>query len=167
MYHVAGWVVAFLPTALVGGATVVPEIGFDVVTLEGIGGADGAAAGRADVAAAGRRAAEAALDAAREHRVTVVPGAPGFYHHLLAVDGAERALSSVRTADLGDRAAGLGGLRRGPGDHGPAGLGGLRTVGVRIRGHQHARGPPPRGTARSAGRWPASSCGSSGPTGTT
>ncbi len=100
MYHVAGWVVSFLPTALVGGASVIPEVGFDAVTLERTG-AEGALRGAPDVVAAGRRAAESALDAAREHRVTVVPGAPGFYHHLLAVDGAERSLASVRMLTSG------------------------------------------------------------------
>jgi long-chain acyl-CoA synthetase len=99
MYHVAGWVVSFLPTALVGGASVVPALGFDAIALDGA--AAGALRGTEDVIAAGRRATAAALDAAREHRVTVVPGSPGFYHHLLAIDGAERSLSAVRILTSG------------------------------------------------------------------
>jgi len=94
MYHLAGWVVAFLPIALIGGASVIPEVGFDAATV-GIGVHGGSAQG-GDAAAAGRRATEAALTAAHAHRATLVPGAPGFYHHLVTVPGAERALSSVR-----------------------------------------------------------------------
>src|SRR6185295_4335764 len=33
MYHLAGWVVAFLPITLIGGASVVPEIGFDSASV--------------------------------------------------------------------------------------------------------------------------------------
>jgi len=99
MYHLAGWVVAFLPLTMVGGASVVPEIGFDAATV-GIGVHGGSAQG-GDAAAAGRRATESALAAAHEHRVTLVPGAPGFYHHLVAVHGADRALSSVRLLTSG------------------------------------------------------------------
>ena len=99
MYHLAGWVVAFLPLTLVGGATVVPEIGFDSATV-GIGVHGGSAQG-GDAAAAGRRATESALEAAHTHRVTLVPGAPGFYHHLVSVRGADRALSSVRLLTSG------------------------------------------------------------------
>ncbi len=99
MYHLAGWVVAFLPLTLVGGATVVPEIGFDAATV-GVGVHGGSAQG-GDAAAAGRRATESALEAAHAHRVTLVPGAPGFYHHLVTVPGADRALSSVRLLTSG------------------------------------------------------------------
>ena len=99
MYHLAGWVVAFLPLTLVGGATVVPEIGFDAASV-GVGVHGGSAQG-GDAAAAGRRATESALEVAHEHRVTLVPGAPGFYHHLVAVRGADRALSSVRLLTSG------------------------------------------------------------------
>jgi long-chain acyl-CoA synthetase len=96
MYHVAGWVVGFLPLTLVGGASVVPQFGFDpaAVGVGGTGDQDG-------VAAAGRQAAASALAAAREHQVTVVPGAPGFYHHLIALDDARQALSSVRLLTSG------------------------------------------------------------------
>jgi long-chain acyl-CoA synthetase len=99
MYHLAGWVVAFLPIALIGGATIVPAIGFDSA-LVGVGVHGGSAQG-GDAAAAGRRATESALAAAHEHRATLVPGAPGFYHHLVSVGGAERALSSVRLLTSG------------------------------------------------------------------
>jgi long-chain acyl-CoA synthetase len=87
---VAGWVVSLLPTALVGGAAVIPEVGFDVATVA-VGGGLGAPAGQG-----GRSATDSALRAAAEHAVTVVPGAPGFYHHLLAVPDAARSLASVR-----------------------------------------------------------------------
>ncbi len=99
MYHLAGWVVAFLPLAMVGGACVVPAVGFDSATV-GVGVHGGSAQG-GDAAAAGRLATEAALEAAHTHRVTLVPGAPGFYHHLVAVPGAERSLSSVRLLTSG------------------------------------------------------------------
>ena len=99
MYHLAGWVVAFLPISLVGGATVVPDAGFDSA-LVGAGVHGGSAQG-GDAAAAGRAATESALAAAHEHRVTLVPGAPGFYHHLVSVGGAERSLSSVRLLTSG------------------------------------------------------------------
>jgi long-chain acyl-CoA synthetase len=99
MYHLAGWVVAFLPIALIGGATIVPAVGFDSA-LVGVGVHGGSAQG-GDAAAAGRRATESALAAAHEHRATLVPGAPGFYHHLVTVGGAERALSSVRLLTSG------------------------------------------------------------------
>lgn len=129
MYHIAGWAVAFLPNTLVGGASVIPEVGFDTRSLEaGVVRTDGPPRTAADVGqgspddrmddqsraavAAGIRAAASALDAARDHRVTVISGAPGFFHHLLAVPGAQASLSSVRvltsgTAPLkaGDRAA--------------------------------------------------------------
>ncbi|MGS0687583.1 class I adenylate-forming enzyme family protein [Nakamurella sp. GG22] len=97
MYHLAGWVVAFLPLTLVGGASVLPDIGFDARTV-GVGGGamlDGAGS------SAGRRATESALQAAHDHRVTVIPGAPGFFHHLVKVPGAERSLSSVRLLTSG------------------------------------------------------------------
>ena len=64
-------------------------------------GVHGGSAQGGDAAAAGRRATESALEAAHTHRVTLVPGAPGFYHHLVSVGGAERALSSVRLLTSG------------------------------------------------------------------
>ncbi|HEY5149802.1 MAG TPA: class I adenylate-forming enzyme family protein, partial [Mycobacterium sp.] len=100
MYHVAGWVVAFLPTTLVGGATVIPEVGFDSATIS-VGAPDGALRGSPEVVAAGRRAAESAVAAAGEHDVTVVPGAPGFFHHLVGMDGARRSLATVRLLTSG------------------------------------------------------------------
>ena len=99
MYHLAGWVVAFLPLAIVGGASVVPVVGFDSATV-GVGVHGGSAQG-GDAAAAGRLATESALEAAHTHRVTLVPGAPGFYHHLVGIRGAERSLSSVRLLTSG------------------------------------------------------------------
>jgi long-chain acyl-CoA synthetase len=125
IYHLAGWVVSFLPLTLVGGACVLPEIGFDSVSVSvarpGAGTeaavtddqsgdharekagqrADGQRDEQRDAASAGRRATESALQAAHQHRVTVVPGAPGFFHHLVHVPGAERALSSVRLLTSG------------------------------------------------------------------
>jgi len=115
MYHLAGWVVAFLPITLIGGASVVPDIGFDSASvgqpqpdpanpLSGVAsitGVHGGSAQGGDAAAAGRRATESALAAAHEHRVTLIPGAPGFYHHLATVKGAERSLSSVRLLTSG------------------------------------------------------------------
>ncbi|HEY5878355.1 MAG TPA: AMP-binding protein [Nakamurella sp.] len=94
LYHVAGWVVAFLPNALVGGAAVIPEVAFDVASVAvGVPGGTGRA---------GRPATESALRAAAEHAVTIIPGAPGFYHHLLAVEDAEDALASVRLFTSGN-----------------------------------------------------------------
>ncbi len=105
IYHLAGWVVSFLPLTLVGGASVLPEVGFDSVSVSvAVPGAGTEAAASADVpdsASPGRRATESALGAAHDHRVTVVPGAPGFFHHLVHVPGAERALSSVRLLTSG------------------------------------------------------------------
>ena len=105
IYHLAGWVVSFLPLALVGGASVLPEVGFDSVSVSVArpgAGTEGAAPGDPQEGiSAGRRATESALQAAHEHRVTVVPGAPGFFHHLVHVPGAERALSSVRLLTSG------------------------------------------------------------------
>ncbi len=92
MYHLAGWVVSFLPNALVGGAAVIPEVGFDVATIA-LGVPDGAGS-TGD--AGGRTATDAALRAAAEHSVTVVPAAPGFYHHMMAADDAQRSLATVR-----------------------------------------------------------------------
>ena len=84
-----------------------------------------------------------------------------------AMRGAERALASVRLLTSGtaplepDDFA----LVRDP--DGTAGLGGIRALGVRVRGHQFAAHRRGRTMVRSAGRWPGSSCGSSGPTGMT
>ena len=61
LYHVAGWVVGFLPNALIGGAAVIPDVGFDVATVAV--GVPGAAQVRRS-AAAGRAATESALRAA-------------------------------------------------------------------------------------------------------
>ncbi len=110
IYHLAGWVVSFLPLTLVGGACVLPEVGFDSVSVSVARPGAGTEAAvsepdqrddQRDAASAGRRATESALRAAHEHRVTVVPGAPGFFHHLVHVPGAERALSSVRLLTSG------------------------------------------------------------------
>jgi long-chain acyl-CoA synthetase len=116
MYHLAGWVVAFLPVTLFGGASVVPDIGFDSARVGAaldfgapvagapetpITGVYGGSAQGGDAAAAGRRATESALTAAHDHRVTLIPGAPGFYHHLTTIKGAERSLSSVRLLTSG------------------------------------------------------------------
>jgi long-chain acyl-CoA synthetase len=99
MYHLAGWVVAFLPISLVGGASIVPATGFDSA-LVGVG-AHGHSAQGGDAADAGRAATASALQAAHDHRATLVPGAPGFYHHLASIGGAERSLSSVRLLTSG------------------------------------------------------------------
>ena len=64
LYHVAGWVVAFLPNALVGGAAVIPDVGFDVATVAvGVPGGTGSAS-----AGHGRAATESALRAAAAAR---------------------------------------------------------------------------------------------------
>ena len=105
IYHLAGWVVSFLPLTLVGGASVLPEVGFDSVSVSvarpGAGTEVRPPGDLPEGTSAGRRATESALRAAHDHRVTVVPGAPGFFHHLLHVPGAERALSSVRLLTSG------------------------------------------------------------------
>jgi len=77
-YHLAGWVTAFLPLSLVGGAAVVP-----------------------DVPTAQRSWLEAVLAAVREHKVSVIPGAPSLYRRLRSVPGVERALASVRVMTSG------------------------------------------------------------------
>ena len=77
-YHLAGWVTAFLPLALVGGAAVVPD------RPEGE-----------------RTWIDTVIAAIREHRVTVVPGAPSLYRRLRGATGVERALSSVRLMTSG------------------------------------------------------------------
>ncbi len=100
LYHVAGWVVSFLPNTLVGGAAVIPEVGFDVATV-----AVGVPGGTGPVGGAGRAATESAVRAAADHAVTVVPGAPGFYHRLMAMgaDGSRpERLSSVRVFTSGN-----------------------------------------------------------------
>lgn len=97
LYHVAGWVVSLLPTALVGGAAVFPDVGFEVATV-----AVGVPGGTGSIADQGRAATTAALRAAADHAVTVVPGAPGFYHHLLADPDAVRSLASVRLFTSGN-----------------------------------------------------------------
>lgn len=97
LYHVAGWVVSLLPTALVGGAAVFPDVGFEVATV-----AVGVPGGTGSIADQGRTATTAALRAAADHAVTVVPGAPGFYHHLLADPDAVRSLASVRLFTSGN-----------------------------------------------------------------
>ena len=97
LYHVAGWVVSLLPTTLVGGATVFPEVGFDVATVAvGVPGGTGSLAGQ------GRSATESAVRAAADHAVTVVPGAPGFFHHLMAIPDAVPSLASVRLFTSGN-----------------------------------------------------------------
>lgn len=73
LFHLAGFVTAFLPLARVGGAAVVPAAG-DVV---------------------------AALEAVKVHRVTIMPGAPGLYHELRSIPGADRSLASVRLMTSG------------------------------------------------------------------
>ena len=97
LYHVAGWVVSLLPTALVGGAVVFPDVGFEVATV-----AVGLPGGTGPIADQGSAATSAALRAAADHAVTVVPGAPGFYHHLLADPDAVRSLASVRVFTSGN-----------------------------------------------------------------
>lgn len=72
LHHLSGWVTAFLPLAAVGGAAVLPE---HAAPGEWIGGV---------------------LSLIREHRVTVIPAAPGLYRRLTGAAGVERALSSVR-----------------------------------------------------------------------
>lgn len=77
-YHLAGWVTAFLPLTLVGGAAVVP------VVPEGPG-----------------QWIQGVLETIRGHRVTVVPAAPSLYRRLRTAPDAERALASVRLMTSG------------------------------------------------------------------
>lgn len=72
LHHLSGWVTAFLPLTAVGGAAVLPD---HAEPGEWIGGV---------------------LALIREHRVTVIPAAPGLYRRLSGAVGVERALSSVR-----------------------------------------------------------------------
>lgn len=87
LYHLSGWVTGFLPLAAFGGASVIPEIGFDLPADADEPGRPGAAA--------------SALAAIRDHRVTIVPAAPVLYRELAEAPGAERALSSVRLMTSG------------------------------------------------------------------
>ncbi len=73
LFHLAGFVTAFLPLTRVGGSAVVPATGGVV----------------------------AALEAVKAHRVTIVPGAPGLYHELRSIPGADRSLASVRLMTSG------------------------------------------------------------------
>ena len=140
MYHLAGWVVAFLPLTLVGGASVVPEVGFDSATV-GLGVHGGSAQG-GDAAAAGRLATESALEAAHTHRVTMVPGAPGFYHHLVGIPGRRAITVLGPVAHLRHRAARTRRLLCREIADGATGLGGLRALRVGLGGHQCAANRP-------------------------
>lgn len=77
-YHLAGWVTAFLPLAVVGGAAVIPDAPTD-----------------------GRTWLDTVLTAVRQRRVTIVPGAPSLYRRLRTASGVERAMASVRLMTSG------------------------------------------------------------------
>jgi long-chain acyl-CoA synthetase len=77
-YHLAGWVTAFLPLAVVGAAAVIP-----------------------DAPADGKSWLDQVLVAVRERRVTIIPGAPSLYRRLRTASGVERALASVRLMTSG------------------------------------------------------------------
>lgn len=77
-YHLAGWVTSFLPLCAVGAAAVVP-----------------------DPIGPGTTWIQAVLATIRQHRVTVVPGAPSLYRRLRTEPGVERALASVRLMTSG------------------------------------------------------------------
>lgn len=83
LFHLAGFVTAFLPLATVGAAAVIadtpPVTGPDV---EGTG--------------AWSEYTAAVLEAAHRHRVTVIPGAPALYRLLLRSPQLERSLATVR-----------------------------------------------------------------------
>jgi len=84
LYHLAGFVTAFLPLATVGGAVVIPDVpDFNA-------GPDQRQEFTATV-----------LAAISQHRVTVLPGAPGLYQLLLRSAGLERALATVRLLTSG------------------------------------------------------------------
>lgn len=84
LYHLAGFVTAFLPLTAVGGAVVIPD------APDFNAGPD-------------QRQAftDAVLEAIPRHRVTVLPGAPGLYQLLLGSTGLERALATVRLLTSG------------------------------------------------------------------
>ena len=77
-YHLAGWVTSFLPLCAVGAAAVVPGPIVPGITW-----------------------IQAVLATIRQHRVTVVPGAPSLYRRLRTEPGVERALASVRLMTSG------------------------------------------------------------------
>lgn len=77
-YHLAGWVTAFLPLCVVGGAAVVPDPPSDQMSW-----------------------VQTVLGAIRSQRVTVIPGAPSLYRRLRTAAGVERALASVRLMTSG------------------------------------------------------------------
>ncbi|WP_111766624.1 class I adenylate-forming enzyme family protein [Nakamurella deserti] len=83
LFHLAGFVTAFLPLATVGAAAVIadtpPVTGPDV---------EGTAAWTAYT--------DAVLTAVHHHRVTVIPGAPALYRLLLRSPQLERSLATVR-----------------------------------------------------------------------
>ena len=120
-----------------------------------ITGVHGGSAQGGDAAAAGRRATESALTAAHDHRVTLIPGAPGFYHHLVDHQGRRAVAVLGPAADLRDGAARARRLRRGPDAARAAGLGGLRAVRIGVGGDQLAEHPRSRtGVGRSAAARP-------------
>ncbi len=73
LHHPSGFLTAFLPLTTAGAAGVLPS------------GADPAAA----------------LAAARAHRVSIIPAAPGLFHEFTHEPGADRALASVRLMTSG------------------------------------------------------------------
>ncbi len=112
MYHLAGWVVAFLPLDPGRrGRACCPSIGFDARTV-GVGG--GVLLGRCRGSSRGPpRRPNRRWQAAHDHRVTVIPGAPGFFHHLVRVAGRRARAVLGPAAHLRDRAAGTRRLRPG------------------------------------------------------
>ena len=78
LYHPAGWISSFLPLTTVGAAAVLPEL------PEERGGW-----------------IDAVLAAVREHRVTIIPGAPSLYRRLRTAPEVERSLATVRLMTSG------------------------------------------------------------------
>ncbi len=83
LFHLAGFVTAFLPLTSVGAAGVLADT--PAVTGPNVVGTG-----------AWSRFSAAVLEAIHEQRVTVVPGAPALYRLLLRSDKLERSLSPVR-----------------------------------------------------------------------
>lgn len=88
LFHLAGFVTAFLPLTLVGGAAVIPDV--PEVTGPNVSGTS-----------AWRAYVEGVLGAIHDHHVTVVPGAPSLYRLLLRAENLERSMSTVRLMTSG------------------------------------------------------------------
>ncbi len=88
LFHLAGFVTAFLPLATVGASAVVADT--PPVTGPNVPGTQAWSAYTAAV-----------LSAVHEHRVTLIPGAPALYRLLLNSPDLERSLATVRLMTSG------------------------------------------------------------------